>query len=242
MQPPRPHSLMPCLDAVGYHLTRHGHSFAAWDLRVEARNGDAITLEAVQLAEAQAFIACLNKMLLHQTPLADGTTTPDVSCAGKDLSDRPEPSPPAGEPPTDPGSSQRTDPPSAGPGPAAAREPHASGGWVPWTGTQIGTATVAAGEYLLPFLPPGGICLGGEWIVPPVDGPPAARERGRQYETDQVPVPAATHQRSATVHVPPGAAISVTCTCRPIAGGAPADDPNCRIHHGAPTVYVFDGR
>jgi len=236
----RAHSLMPALNAVGYHITQHSGSMASWDLRVDARNGDAITVEQIELTEAQSFIKCLDKMLIHQAPdaLAEGTMSTDGIRAAEGLSGRSEPPPSDGEAPGDPSGQPRTDPPSTGPEPAAAQEPYATGGWV---GPGNLTAVIGACDYVLPhsWLNP----CSGPWQEIRFD--PAVRlAEGWHYQLSfNVPTPGATrHMAPQLVHVKPGEVVSVQCTCWLAASGAVTDNPNCQLHHGQPTIYQFDAR
>lgn len=239
MRPPRQHSLMPCLNASGYHITGHPGSHGSWDLRVDARNGDAITVEDISVSEAQAFIKCLEKMLIHQAPdpLSGQATSIDEARAAEGLDERRDPPPPADDPPSDPSDQPRTDPPSTGPEPAAAQEPLATGGWIP-PGAQ--SAVIGAGDYVLPqsWINP----RPGPWQEIRFD-PAVQLAEGRHYQLSfNVPTPGSTrHMAPQLVHVKPGEVISLVCSCQPIAGGTLADDPNCRMHHAVPTVYVFDG-
>jgi hypothetical protein len=235
MERPRQYGLMPSFEVVGYHVTKRPGSLTRYDLRIDGRNG-VITADDISIDEAQAFIKYFERLLLHnepEPPAAEG-----VPSSGE--TPRPD------EPPADANGVPGTDPPPTGPEPAAAPEPLAIGGWLPpGTATQVTTAMVTAGEYALPGLPPGGMCYSGEWSVPAPGNPwPPLPGRQAQYEVrfdPAGPLPA-THVMPQVVHLKPGETISIACSCRTIAGGALADDPNCRMHHGAPTMYVFDAR
>lgn len=236
MEQPCRHSLMPCFAVTGYHITQHSEYAGGWDLRVDAHNGDAITIADIELPEARAFIKCMERMLVHQAPdtLAESTPTPGGlrPADGQPASAEP---PPADEPP------------STGPQPSVAQEPdtqwaYTAGGWVPGRDGQI-QVVVGRGEYVLPLLPPGGSCHRGEWVTPPAGGWPASRTTGPQFELDRSQVAhTTTHVPPKIVHVQPGETITHLCSCSLVAGGRLADDPDCPMHHGVPTVYLFDGR
>lgn len=42
------------------------------------------------------------------------------------------------------------------------------------------------------------------------------------------------------VHLQPGETVELWCTCQTIAGGHLADNPACKMHHGEPTLYIFN--
>lgn len=227
---PRRHKIWPCLVGMaGYHITAQPGSTASWDLRVDALNGDAVTVDGISLAEAQAFISCLQKMLIHFAPgqPAAGAMTIDEIRASAGLPGRSDPPPAAGETPEDPSGAPRTDPPSTGPQPAAAQEPYATGGWVP---PHAQLMVISAGDCVLPSA-----WLEGPW-------PTAAASSGPQFEIRFDQTAPRPHGWPQVVHLKPGEVINVTCSCQTIAGGTLADNPNCPMHHGASTVYVFDGR
>lgn len=248
MEQPRQHSLMPCFNIVGYHITQRPGNFASWDLRIDARDRDAITIDDIGITEAQAFIKCFQRMLIHTAQHQGcGHDLPsDQILADEDQDGRSEPPPLADGPPSDPSGTPRTDPPSTGPKPEAAQEPYVTGGWVPaGTATQLAAAMVTAGEYVLPGLPPTGTCHNGEWIAPAAGTAPQNLAHGRQYELDNPLVislagSTTTHVPPRIVHVAPGKALLIECTCWLAAGGALADNPNCQMHHGTPTTYVFN--
>jgi hypothetical protein len=233
----RRHSLMPCFSVTGYHITPQPGSHSVWDLRVDGRDGDAITVDGISVDEAQAFIKCVQRMLIHDGPgsaseeLLNTEEFQDLRAVAQHGLDHPRPA--ASTDPEDPGaasSAPNPGPPSSGPEAGAAQEPYATGGLV-----RPGDCAVvldAGCDYVLPQ----------SWLNPHSGPWQSGRGGQTQFEVrfDQVPVASVTHVPPQRVHVKPGEVISRVCSCQPIAGGTLADDPNCRMHHAVPTVYVFD--
>jgi hypothetical protein len=218
------HGVLPMFNLTGYHLTRQADSVGSWDLRVDASNGDALTVDGISVTEGQAFIKCLQNAVLHTAPTLEvNLTTPDEIRIEEGLAPPRRRGTPPQDPPADPsGVPAEPTPKSPAPEQGATTQPYATGGPV-----QLGQCVSVVGR--------------GEYVASP--SWTGTGVFTRRFELDVSSIAPAAAPVARFVHVPPGTPIefAVWCSCGTMSGGLRVDNPSCEMHHGQPTVYVFDG-